>query len=293
MKTILITGVNGFVGTHLAAEFARRGWRVVGTASSAAGAAITTAGVARKSVLQLGDPAAGEIFAGVDTVVHCAYDLRPQHMEQNVSGTRRIAAAAAAAGVARQVFVGSYSGHATAVTGYGRSKFILQEFFLARGDAVVRPGLVIGAGGIFRRLARTAKLPIVPLPDGGRDKTPVVAVADFQTALAAVVEGRRAGLFNLFNPEQVTMKELIAAVRRASGRRALLLPVPSAVLLAVARSMETFGLAPPFDTANFTALRANQGLHDASHLGEFIPQPLTLAEMVDAACRAMRVGKLK
>jgi len=285
VKTALITGVNGFVGSHLAGDFARRGWRVVGTTSNTAGLETKIPGTDRKWILHLAAQVTGEIFDGVDAVVHCAYELRPQKMEQNVSGTQRIAEAAAEAGVTHQLFISSTSAHAAAASGYGKTKFKLQEYFLARGHAVVRPGLIIGPGGMFQRLVRTLKLPVVPLPDGGRDKVSVVGVVDFQTALATVIDARRSGLFNLFNPDPATLRELFASIRAASGSRALLLPFPSVLLRTMARSVEKIGLPLPFDAASFAALKANQCVGERSDLGEFVPKPLTLAEMVEAASR--------
>jgi nucleoside-diphosphate-sugar epimerase len=242
-------------------------------------------GVERKLILNLAAAVEREIFVGVDTVVHCAYDLRRQAMRQNVAGTERVVEAAAAAGVTHQVFISSYSAHREAPSEYGRTKFILQERFLARGQAVVRPGLIVGPGGMFERMVGTFKLPIVPLPDGGRDNMPIVALADFQTALAAVIEQDRAGAFNLFNPELVTMKELFAAIRAAAGSRAILAPVPAFPLVALAWVMEKIGVALPFDAESFRALKANQKQRDRSDLGKFIAKPLTLAEMVGAALR--------
>ena len=57
---------------------------------------------------------------------------------------------------------------------------------------------------------------------------PIVALSDFLTALAAIVESRRPGLFNLFLPQLVTLREFTAVVRAASGRNPLLVPVPPA-----------------------------------------------------------------
>ncbi|HTM08807.1 MAG TPA: NAD(P)-dependent oxidoreductase [Verrucomicrobiae bacterium] len=283
MKTVLITGVNGFLGAHLARALALRGWRVRGTTRSAAGINKNIEGVAEKMVLDLARPAAGLIFTGVDAVIHCAYDLRREAMEQNIAGTKAAAEAATAAGVAQQIFISSYSAHAEAGSAYGRSKYLLQEYFLARGGAVARPGLVIGPGGLYARLAGALRLPVVPLADGGRDRVPVVALRDFINALAAVLEKRRTGLFNLYHPRLVTLRDLIAAVRMASGSRALLLPVPASVLIAAVRLAGSAGVALPFDAENFLALRANRKIADASDLPQFIAGPAALAEMVAAA----------
>lgn len=285
MKTALITGVNGFLGSHLAAELARRGWRVRGTTSAERGLNLPRAGVERKFVLALGGAPAAEIFAGVDAVIHCAYDLRPRRIEQNVAGTKRVAAAAADAGVKYQMFISSYSAHAQAVTEYGRTKYLLQEDFLTLGQAVARPGLVIGPGGMFGRMMRAFKLPITPLPDGGRDRAPIVALADCIAALAAIAEEGRRGRFNLFNPDLVTLEELFTAAREISGSRTIFVPLPAPLLAAGARLMEKLRLAPPADAESFAALKANQRLSERSDLDRFVERPQSLAEMVAAAHR--------
>ena len=153
MKTVVVTGANGFLGSHLAAELAARGWRVRGTTRSAAGLKASTPGLERQYILELGGAVDPAIFAGADAVVHCAYDLRPERMAQNVRGTEAVVRAAAAAGAARQLFIGSYSAHAAAASAYGRTKFALQKYFLALGHTVARPGLVIGPGGMTVRVA--------------------------------------------------------------------------------------------------------------------------------------------
>jgi len=286
MKTVLITGVNGFLGSHLAATLALRGWRVRGTIRRAAGLAVDIEGVREKAVLDLGRPLDRRVFAGVDAVVHCAYDLRLAAMEQNVVATRAIAAAAAAAGASQQLFIGSTSGHADAATAYGRTKYLLQEYFLARGWSVASPGLVIGPGGIYARLAAALRFPVAPLPDGGRDRVPVVAVKDFTNAVCALLDERRTGLFNLYNPDLITLRQLIMAIRAAHGRRALLARLPSPFLIAVARAAGALGVSLPFDAENFLALRANQNSVETSDLLNFVSAPLTLDEMVDAARRS-------
>jgi nucleoside-diphosphate-sugar epimerase len=286
MKTVVITGVTGFLGSRLASALARRRWSVHGTTRNAAGLDKPIEGVAEEGVLDLAQPVDKAIFTGADAVIHCAYDLRREAMEQNVAGTKAIAEAAAQAGAARQIFIGSVSGHAGARSAYGRSKYLLEEYFLARGWTVARPGLVIGPGGLYARLVRALRLPIVPLADGGRDSVPVVALADFVSAITALLEEDRTGRFDLYHPEPVTLRELIAAIQTSTGSRALLAPLPSALLVALARAAGAIGAALPFDAENFLALSANRKIADASDLREFVAAPLTLAEMVDAASRA-------
>lgn len=284
MRTVLITGVNGFLGSHLAADLARRGWRVVGSTSSEAGLRVVTPGVERKTVLRLGDVCDPAIVRGVDTVIHGAWDLRPQATPDNVAGTERLLELARHAGVTHQVFISSYSAHPGAVSDYGKSKLTVQQRALESGHAALRPGMVIGPGGIFRRLSDTlARHPVVPLVDGSRAKVPIIAIADFQEAAASIVERRLTGLFNLFNPDLVTLRELMLAIRAAAQRRTLLIPVPSSVLLGPMWLLERVGIRLPINVDNLRGLRANLNVHDRSDLPTFVSRPLTLAEMVRAA----------
>jgi len=291
MNAVMITGVNGFVGASLAAALAAQGRRVRGTTSTPAGVSVPTPGVERKALLRFGDPVGSEIFAAVDMVIHCAYDLRPAHMQDNVSGTMKIAAAAAAAGVGRQIFISSFSAHAAAANEYGKTKYILQEYFLAQGHAVVRPGLIVGPGGMFKRIFQTMqRYPVAPLIGGGGVKMPIVALADFLTALTLIAESRRAGLFNLFLPQLVTQREFAAAVRAALGRNTILLPVPAGLLGALFGLAGKLGMPLPVAADSLKGLASNQELRDRSDLTQFVAHPLTLEEMVAAASRAMATG---
>lgn len=292
MRTVLITGVTGFIGSHLAAELARRGFRVVGSTSSEAGLRAATPGVEQKVVLRLGAPCDEGWLRGVDAVIHCAWDLRPGAVPDNIAGTSRLVTAAEEAGVAHQVFMSTYSAHPAAAGDYGKSKLAVQRHMLERGHAAVRPGLVIGPGGMFQRLADTlAAHRVVPLVDGGRGRVPIVAIADFQCAFASIIEHERAGLLNLFNPALVTLKDLMLEIRSAARRKPLLVPIPSRLLLGPLWLLDRMGIRAPIDADNLRGLRSNFGLEDRSDLPAFVPRPLTLAEMVRAASHAGREAR--
>jgi nucleoside-diphosphate-sugar epimerase len=284
MSTLLVTGVTGFVGSHIAAELGRRGHRVIGSTSSEAGLRIGIPGVERVFVLKLQDQLDPAIAQSVDAVIHCAWDLRPGTSAFNVTGTQRLVDAARRAGAVHQLFISSCSAHPAAVTEYGKTKLVVQESMLAGGHAVVRLGITIGHGGIYRRMSDTlARHRVVPLIDGGRGLVPIVAIADLDKALAAIVEGGRTGLFNLFNPELVPLRDLMFEMRRLAPHRAMLVPVPASALLAPLWLARKIGVKLPLDADNVRALRANYGVRDRSDLTAFVPSPMSLSQMVRAA----------
>jgi len=283
VSNVFVTGVTGFIGSHLAGALSRRGHRVAGSTSRDAGLLAQTPGVERKVALRLGDDVDADFARGFDAVVHCAWDLRPNTGSANVGGTERIADAFRGVG-AFQLFISTYSAHAGAATAYGTTKRDVQEWMLKRGHAAARPGIVIGPGGIYQRMAQTlAHHRVVPLIDGGRDPVPIIAIADLCEALVAIVEQRRTGPFNVFNPDLVPLRDVLFEIRTQARARTLLVPVPAPLVLAPVWIAGKFGVKLPLDADNVRALRANRSVRDRSDLQAFVRQPMTLSEMVRAA----------
>jgi nucleoside-diphosphate-sugar epimerase len=277
VSAVLITGATGFIGSHLAAALSARGHRVVGTTTRTAP---PPAGVERLIPYRLGQPIDRSTIGRVDAVVHAAWDIRRGTAAANLDGTRRVEAAA---GDAFQLFVGSYSAHPDAVTEYGAAKYQMQQEIAGRGGAVTRLGITIGNGGIYKRIAETAtRYPLVPVVDG-EIPVPVLAVADFVRAAVAILEGRMAGVFNLYDEALIPLRDVIRAICEVHGRSPVLVGVPGGLVLGPLRLAAAVGIRLPLDADNVRALRANRGRRDPSDLRTLVPQPMTLAEMVRAA----------
>ena len=115
MKTVLVTGANGFIGSILCSRLVAEKWNVSGTVRSAENYSLVQ-GV--KSVI-IGDVSAatdwGADLQGIDTVVHLAARVHVMkdssveplqaYREVNVQGTERLARQAADAGVNRFIFL--------------------------------------------------------------------------------------------------------------------------------------------------------------------------------------------
>jgi NADH dehydrogenase len=231
---VFITGITGFLGSELAERFRSEGHDVRGssTRSAAAGA---SAHVVRH---RLGDPVDPAWLAGVDALVHAAWDLAPTAGSRNIAGSMSWREAAAASG-AHAVFISSYSAYADFPTAYGRDKAAVEAAFAGSTASVVRPALVVGRGGLFARLvARVGRGRVLPLPDGGRHPVDLIDVSDLCQALGTIVSERRSGSADL-SAGRLSLRELCGGIARALGRAPpLVLPVP---MTPVARALE--GLA--------------------------------------------------
>ncbi len=203
-----------------------------------------------------------DALTGADAVVHLAWGFQPSHDERylrelGVGGTRRVVAAALAAGVPHVLHlssVGAYSPKqgdrpvdeswptaGVPTSRYSRHKSEAERFL----DGVARdhPGLVLtrlrpgivgqhDAGSALLRyglpaLVPSAALGLLPvLPLDGRLALPVVHADDLADAVVRAVERGAGGAFNLAAPPVLTASDVAAAL----GTRHV--PFPAGVLRA-------------------------------------------------------------
>jgi len=155
-------------------------------------------------------------------------------------------------------------------------KYALEQFFLQQGETVVRPGLVIGNGGLFgRNMRKILASPVMPILDGGRDQLPLIGIRDFTAAMGLILEGRLVGAFNLFYPDLETMRTLIQTVNDAGRHRALCVYVPVGLAEASLSVLERIGVRLPVDRGNLRALKANQQPIHRSDLDGLLAQHST------------------
>jgi nucleoside-diphosphate-sugar epimerase len=228
---VFITGITGFVGSELAQGLRSEGHEVRGSSTRGSGARASSGVV----VHRLGEPIDPAWLAGVDVLVHAAWDLAPTSGSRNVAGSVSWREAAAASG-SHAVFISSYSAYADFPTAYGRDKASAEAAFTGSAASVVRPALVVGRGGLFARLvARVRRGRILPLPDGGRHDVDLIDVSDLCQALCALVSQRRPGSYDL-SAGRLSLRQLCGGIARALGHGPpLVVPVP---MTPVARALE-------------------------------------------------------
>lgn len=278
---VFITGINGFIGSALAKALLHRGHEVVGSVSAKEKLEAVAGHSISSYVLRINEEFDAAILKDIDVLVHCAYDLRKGKSVVNLEGTKKLVQAAMDQGVKWQIYLGSYSAHERATSEYGKTKFELEKFFLSLGQIVVKPGLVIGNGGIFLKMSDfVQRFPVAPLIDGGRGKLTIVSISDLTSSLVQLIENPKPGCFRLYNDEQVTFKEVMAEVKKAGGFKTVMIPVPYQLVYAGLWISSKLKLPLQMDTGNLKGFQANQSVQDPSDLPQFVPQPRTLAEMV-------------
>jgi nucleoside-diphosphate-sugar epimerase len=246
-RTVAITGARGYVGSLLRQAFAADGWR---TASLVRRPLPGDTSARRYDLTQMPSPT---LLDGVDTLVHCAWDLsvtrRAEISQVNVGGTATLLELAKRVGVRRVIFVSSMSAYDGTSQLYGRAKLECERTAAGLGQGVVRLGLVYGPGwgGMAGSLRRMTRLPVTPLLAGGSYQY-TVHEDDMTSAivrLASIAEIPFVPL-GIAHPEPVKFGHLVREIGRTSGHTPRLLPVPWQIGYATLRAGEAVGARLPF-----------------------------------------------
>jgi 2-alkyl-3-oxoalkanoate reductase len=192
-KLVAVTGATGFVGPHLVAALARRGWKIrllVRRWSPLP----SLAGVEAELVLgDVSDEAAlRRLVDGADTVIHAAGLIKARRSSDfrtvNRDGTALVSALAP---TAHFVLLSSLAAREPLLSPYGASKRAAEEAVAGRSGPwlAVRAPAVYGPGdretlAYFRAVAR-GFAPRPNLPDA---RLSLIHVADLAEALALAVE---------------------------------------------------------------------------------------------------------
>jgi NADH dehydrogenase len=308
-ERLAVTGANGFVGRHVTAAAAARGWAVAGIVRSAAAAEVVAAAGGEPVVVSpLGGEPLARALRGAGALVHLAQIGAERggatYESVNVTGTGRVVAAAREAGVRRVVL---FSG--LGVARYGQAPRVTSRYFLSklcaegelfrsdREAVVFRPSYIMGPGdGLTAFLLAAFAGGGVEVPGDGSYRMQPVSVADAAEAVLAAAASPAAlspaapphRVLDLVGPEPVSYRGLIAAVARAA--RALGRPVEERVREVAlaeadrqARGAGFHGLGPD----ELDCLVCDE-VADPRPLEALLRRPLTpLAAVVDAAVRGV------
>jgi nucleoside-diphosphate-sugar epimerase len=100
------------------------------------------------------------------------------------------------------------------VTSYGIAKYQLERFFSDQNSLILKPGLVLGPGGMSGKLLLAAqKWPIFLAPGGASATFPYVWLDDFVQTVTDAIESDRSGIVDVFYPEFTNLVELARLVR--------------------------------------------------------------------------------
>jgi nucleoside-diphosphate-sugar epimerase len=260
MRTALVTGATGQVGSHIVEQLVAEGWSVRGLARSDASATAVT---------QLGaTPVRGDIFdrdsligaaRGADVIFHTAAAITERggwesYRRANVDGTSAMIDAAAASG-ARLLQLSSVAVYGSAArygqakthedvpfgqlgerSHYARSKRESEQLVMDAHRAgriwatAVRPDVIYGPRDrqFVPRIAKALRFGVMPVIGSGLSTLAVVHAANVaQGAILAATNDAAGGrAYNLANDYDVSFRDFYRLAGEGLGKKTRFIPVP-------------------------------------------------------------------
>ncbi|MGC3987899.1 MAG: NAD-dependent epimerase/dehydratase family protein [Pseudorhodoferax sp.] len=263
---ILIFGAAGFIGSHLTRSLARAGHEVVALCRADAIPGFDGACVPWR----FGQEVPSDAIRGAQAAIHLAHDFHGEPgARTTLSDTLRIMQLLDVSGVQRQLFFSSYSAGAHATSIYGRTKYAIEQASAPLHSVViVRPGLVVGPGGIYGRIENwVRRSPIIPLPDGGHGRVPVIRIDRLAHETLRLIEAPSAVReVNLFEPKLSSLRELVMAAAPEVQRRRWIVNIPSRVILVSLKLAAALRIPSPVNSDSLDGFLANQSARHTSSL---------------------------
>ncbi|MFT4035480.1 MAG: NAD-dependent epimerase/dehydratase family protein [Patulibacter sp.] len=291
---ILVTGISGYVGRHLADTLAAQHHDVRGLARD-------PRRVAAPYPVCAVDLADGDGLDEALDAIEVAYYL-VHSMEGTVDyanaerqAAERFAQAAVRAGVRRIVYMSVLAPLGEHASGHVRSRLAVEQALAATGVEVVvlRASIVIGADSrSFRFLLHLVeRLPLLPLPPWRNNRTVPIDERDLLRQLVEAADAPLAAspaIVDAVGPETVTYHSLIDRISDHLMVRRVVVPIPVAATaiaapIAAAVSGEDLGLVAPLMQSLGSDLLARPADAQGAALG---PARYTLDAAIEHALRA-------
>lgn len=267
MPKIVITGAAGLVGQNLVARLrGQPGVTLVGIDKHPANVALFRKVHPGVEIIEADLAAPGawsDAFAGADAVVVNQAQIGGLHEGEftanNITATEHILRAIDTHRVPYFVGISSSVVNSAADDFYTRSKSAQERLYDASPvpHAILRPTLMFGWFdrkhlGWLRRFMDTSA--VFPIPGDGNFIRQPLYVGDFAAIVAACIEKRITGTYDISGREQIAYGELIRSIHTIVKPRARLVHIPYGVFWALLWTYALFNRNPPFTTRQLEAL---------------------------------------
>ena len=251
---VAITGANGFVGSALVKSFLDKGMPTVKLVRTLSALPIT-----EERVFELETPPVTNLLHGIDVLIHCAF-VSPTEKNAGVTdydGTAALIELARKNDIKKIIFFSTVSAHDAAVSSYGISKYKMEKLLNTEKDAIVKPALIIGNGGLFQRLLKQALTKkTVPLIENGKQPMQVIALEDVIRAVHSIIDRNLAGTFVLANEEKFSYKDMFKQIASVYGVFLRFLPLPVFPVKMALSISDMMGVKLPVSKENLSGLQS-------------------------------------
>ncbi len=224
-----------------------------------------------------------------DVLIHTAYvavtDSKTP-LDDNISGAKSLLKLFPAS--TKKIFISSVSADQNSPAVYGQQKAAVENFFLENDGTAVRPGLILGNGGMFANMRDYLKKKRnIPVFNGGTQPLQTVFVNDLVVAIEKLVSNNMRGVFTFCEHDPVHYKEFYQELCRQLNVKPRFISIPFWVAGCMVSCANAVGITLPINHDNLQGLKlmkAHPSKQDAASIGV---QPGSYKENLE---RAIKIG---
>lgn len=154
----------------------------------------------------------------------------------------------------RLVLVGSAWRYSSVYEKRGQEVVAAEAAFMASGrrGVMLHPTMIYGGhqeNNLRRLLGVIRRLPVLPMPGGGRNLVQPIHVEDVALCIvaAAMKDWQGPHAFAISGPTPMRWRDMAASCAAAMGHRRLMLPLPLSPVIAALQLIQRMGRKPPLD----------------------------------------------
>ena len=229
---ILLTGGSGFIGRHIKQALIKSEHELITPSHQEAD--FNTFSTATQWL-----PLLKDIDVVINSVGIIVENKQQSFTQLHTHAPSALFQACVQADVKHVIQISALGADKDAFTPYQQSKFTADNVLrdLPIRWSILRPSLVYGEGGAsLAMFTRLAALPIIALPDGGKQQIQPVHISDLVAAVIESLQAKDNQTIDIVGSQAITLADYIQAIRASSGKSKLrIIPIPSALILAVAQ----------------------------------------------------------
>ncbi len=253
---IAITGGSGFIGTEMLRYFTNRNYKVTAYVRVIPEKQIKNVIYVAFNLL---DEKIGGMPHHLDEFIHLAYVSHDQNINSeniNLNFCKWLITESEKRKF-RVTYVSSFSAHPEALSHYGKSKLACEKLFDLSSSLILKPGLVIGNGGLFARIKKEVlNSKFIFLPDGGQQKLQIIDVHDLCRVVEEGIVQKRHGLFWLAHHEVITLKEIEMQIAQSEGKTPRFINIPLGFVLAISKMINLLGIKLSISVESMLGLKS-------------------------------------
>lgn len=213
----------------------------------------------------LSQPVDESFFQKADYLIHCAFVKN--EISPNVEGAKNILNISRKYGIIKNIFLSSFSAKDSALSNYGKQKVAVEKLFNSEKDCVIRAGVVLGNGGLFKQMNDYLILgKIIPLIGSGKQPLQTILIDDLILVIEKVISENLNGRFSVADPVPVLYKDFFSTLSELQGRKPRFISIPVSFLNALLFFSELFHIPLPVSRENVLGLKSMERVETENDL---------------------------